>query len=118
MESSSSSAEFPPLWRRAGGFHGGDGAIPAQVGSRLQGLQLRVHMGGGRSSDADLGMVGCDLAVGLVDLIWRPASFSPLAERTAHGGAEGRDRRALPRRDRAPVPAQPGKTPPHPRPEL
>ena len=34
-----------------------------------------------------------------------------LAERAAHGAAEGRDRRALPRRGGAAIPAQPGEAP-------
>jgi len=33
------------------------------------------------------------------------------AERAAHGAAEGRDRRALPRRGGAAIPAQPGEAP-------
>jgi len=62
----------------------------------------------GRCRARDLaGAIGCFMDLTLY-LFGHPRF---LAERAAHGAAEGRDRRALPRRGGAAIPAQPGEAP-------
>jgi hypothetical protein len=60
----------------------------------------------GRGWARDLaGAIGC-----FMDLtLYLFGHSGPFTERAAHGAAEGRDRRALPRRGGAAIPAQPGE---------